>query len=402
MTPRVADDGRDLGFVAVLVLATAIGPFAMQVFLPALPAIQRGFGVGAATAQLAFSLSAFSIALSMLAYGPISDRLGRRPALIGGLVVYLVGSVACALAPNIWILILGRIIQAAGGCAGLVLTRAIVRDRYGLERSAEMLAYVTVAMVAAPMIAPALGGMVADSWGWRAIFWVGVGLGILILAIVWRSLPETRRLGSGPPSRNPLHGFGQLLRSTPFMGYVLNGAWTIGVFYAFLAAAPFVMTVVMGRGAGEYGLMFMLVTGAYMVGNFLAGRYSARVGGDRMILLGSVGAVASTLVMLGLMAGGAWSPWALFLPTAAAAVAQGIAMPNAQAAFVSVAPHIAGAASGLGGFLQMGIAALVAQIVGSIQDGTPYPMAVGMTLCAAAALISAQAAIRSRRTGRHG
>jgi DHA1 family bicyclomycin/chloramphenicol resistance-like MFS transporter len=345
-----------------------------------------------------FSLSAFSIAISMLAYGPVSDRLGRRPALLGGLAVYLLGSVICAVAPSIWVLILGRIVQAAGGAAGLVLTRAIVRDRYGLERSAEMLAYVTVAMVAAPMVAPALGGVLADALGWRAIFWVGVGLGVLTLAIVWHALPETRRPGSEPVSRNPLHGFGQLLRSSAFMGYVLNGAWSIGVFYAFLAAAPFVMMVVMGRGAGEYGLSFMMVPGAYMIGNFMAGRYSARVGTDRMILLGSIGALVCTLLMTGLMmVGGVWSPWALFLPTAGAAFAQGIAMPNAQAAFVSVAPHIAGAASGLGGFLQMGTAAVVAQIVGSIQDGTPYPMAVGMTLCAAAALASAMVAIRSAR-----
>lgn len=400
MTVGGKSGDREASFIAVLVLATAVGPFAMQVFLPALPAIQRGFGVSAAEAQLVFSLSAFSIAFSMLAYGPISDRFGRRPALLGGLAVYLVGSVICAVASSIWLLILGRIVQAAGGSAGLVLTRAIVRDRYGLERSAEMLAYVTVAMVAAPMMAPALGGVLAEVLGWRAIFWLGVGLGVLTLAIVWRALPETGHPGRAPISRNPLHGFGQLLRSSAFMGYVLNGAWSIGVFYAFLAAAPFVVMVVMGRGAGEYGLIFMMIPGAYMVGNFLAGRYSARVGTDRMILLGTIGSLAFILLMAALMAGGMWSLWALFLPTAGAAFAQGIAMPNAQAAFVSVAPHIAGAASGLGGFLQMGTAAVVAQIVGSIQDGTPYPMAVGMTLCALAALISAQVAIRPRRTGR--
>ena len=396
-----ATAGRDLGFIAVLVLATAIGPLAMQVFLPALPAIQSGFAVGAATAQLVFSLSAFAIAVSMLAYGPISDRLGRRPALLGGLVVYLAGSVLCAMAPTIWLLILGRIVQAAGGCAGLVLTRAIVRDRYGLDRAAEMLAYVTVAMVAAPMVAPALGGLLADALGWRAIFWVGVGLGVVILAVVWTALPETLHPGSVPLSRNPLHGFGRLARSATYLGYVLNGAWSIGVFYAFLAAAPFVMTMVMGRAASEYGLMFIMVTGAYMIGNFVAGRHSARFGGDRMILLGSAMAFLTILAMLILMLAGVWSPWALFLPTAAAAFAQGMAMPNAQAAFVSVYPQIAGAASGLGGFLQMGIAALVAQIVGSIENGTPYPMAVGMTVCAGAALISAQVAIRARHSGRH-
>ena len=128
--------------IVVLVLATALGPFAMQVFLPALPAIQAGFGVSAATAQLSFSLSAFAIAVSTLFYGPVSDRLGRRPALLGGLVIYLVGSLLCAAAPSISLLIIGRIVQAAGGCAGLVLCRAIIRDLYSLDRSAAVLAYV--------------------------------------------------------------------------------------------------------------------------------------------------------------------------------------------------------------------------------------------------------------------
>ena len=136
--------------VAVLVLATALGPFAMQVFLPALPSIQIEFATSAAKAQLAFSLSAFAIAIATLFYGPLSDRFGRRPALVGGLLVYLIGSLMCAAAPSIGILILGRIVQAAGGCAGLVLSRAIIRDLFSLDRSATVLAYVTMAMVAAP------------------------------------------------------------------------------------------------------------------------------------------------------------------------------------------------------------------------------------------------------------
>ena len=156
------------------------------------------------------------------------------------------------------------------------------------------------------------------------------------------------------------------------------------------------MTTVMGRPATEYGLMFIMITGAYMAGNFIAGRYSPRVGSDRMILIGSGGALLGALTAFALMGAGFWTPWALFLPTSFAGFAQGLAMPNAQAAFVSVDPQAAGTASGLGGFLQMGLAAVVAQIVGSIQDGTPYPMVIGMSLCAAAALISAWVAIRHR------
>ncbi|HEX8376092.1 MAG TPA: MFS transporter, partial [Geminicoccaceae bacterium] len=148
--------------LAVLVVATALGPLAMQIFLPALPAIQDGFGVDAATAQLTLSLSALSIAVATLFYGPLSDRLGRRPALLGGLVIYLAGSLLCGVATSIGWLIFGRIVQAAGGCAGIVLTRAIVRDLYERDEAASMLAYVTMAMVTAPILAPALGGVLTD------------------------------------------------------------------------------------------------------------------------------------------------------------------------------------------------------------------------------------------------
>ena len=388
--------------ILVLVLATAIGPFALQVFLPALPAIQNGFGVTAGTAQLVFSLSAFSIAVSMLFYGPISDRVGRRPALIGGLVVYVAGSIICAAAPTITALILGRIVQAAGGCAGLVLTRAIVRDLYSLDRSATLLAYITMAMVAAPMVAPALGGLLTDLAGWRSVFVVGAALGILVLVAVHGGLPETAARSGPARSPNPLAGFGPLLRSPAFMGYALQGAFSIAVFYAFLAAAPFLMLTVLHRPASEYGLMFIMISGAFMIGNFVAARYSARVGPDRMILAGSLGALVGTLVTLALVVAGVWTPLAIFLPTSFGAFAQGLALPNTQAAFVSAHPQAAGTASGLGGFLQMGLSALVAQIVGSIQDGTPYPMAIGMSLCAAAALISALVAIRYQHTRRRG
>ena len=402
-TATAAAPGPSFRFVAVLVLATALGPFAMQVFLPALPAIQEDFAVGAVTAQLAFSLSAFAIAVATLFYGPISDRVGRRPALIGGLLIYLVGSVICAVAPSIAVLIVGRVVQAAGGSAGIVLSRAIVRDLYGRERSATVLAYITMAMVAAPMIAPAFGGLLTDLSGWRSVFVAGVAVGVLILLAVRAELAETAQgIGEGG-SRGSGRSFARLLRSPLFLAYALQGAFSIAVFFCFLAAAPYLMVKVMGRPASEYGLMFVLVSAAFMVGNFAAARLTPRVGSDRMILVGSVGSLAGALLMLALLLAGSWSPWSMFLPTSLGAFAQGLAVPNTQAAFISVDPQAAGTASGLGGFLQMGTAAVAAQVVGSIQDGTPYPMAIGMTFCAAAALTAALVALRhgarARRRG---
>lgn len=385
------------GFVLVLVAATALGPFAMQVFLPALPAIQADFDVGAATAQLAFSLSALAIAVATLFYGPLSDRFGRRPALIGGLLVYFAGSLLCAVAPTMTLLIVGRVVQAAGGCAGIVLSRAIVHDLYSRDQSASMLAYITMAMVAAPMMAPVLGGLLADLAGWRSVFMAGLGIGVLILVAVHMALAETSASIGKRGETSSVRSFLRLLRSPPFLGYALQGAFSIALFYAFLAAAPYLMVMVLGRPASEYGLMSILVSGAFMLGNFAAARYSTRIGSNRMILLGSGGALAGAVLMGGLLLAGWWSPWTLFLPTSFAAFAQGLALPNSQAAFVSVDPQAAGAASGLGGFLQMGIAAAVAQIVGSLQDGTPWPMAIGMMLCAAAAFIAALVAIRHAR-----
>ena len=156
------------------------------------------------------------------------------------------------------------------------------------------------------------------------------------------------------------------------MGYALQGAFSIGVFYAYLAAAPYLMTRVMGRPASEFGLMSVLVSAAFMAGNFAAARLTHRVGSDRMILMGAVGSLAGMVLMLAVLLAGFWTPWAIFLPTSFSAFCQGLALPNTQAAFVNVDPQAAGTASGLGGFLQMAVAAAAAQAVGSIQNGTPY------------------------------
>ena len=217
-----------------------------------------------------FSLSAFAIAVATLFYGPISDRLGRRPALIGGLLVYLAGSAGLRARALDRVLILGRIVQAAGGCAGIVLTRAIVRDLYGLTGRRRVLAYITMAMVAAPMVAPALGGLLTDLAAGARCSCAGAGGGRADPARrARRSSPETAGTSAqATRRRRPPQGFLRLLRSPPFLGYALQGAFSISVFYAFLAAAPYLMVKVMGRPASEYGLMFVLVSGAFMVGNF--------------------------------------------------------------------------------------------------------------------------------------
>jgi len=383
--------------ILVLVVATAIGPFSMQVFLPALPAIQSSYAVTAAVAQLAFSLSALAMAVATLFYGPVSDRVGRKKALVAGLVVFLVGSLVCAFASTITWLIIGRIIQAAGGVAGMVLSRAIVRDVYDREQSASAIAYITMAMVVAPMLAPAIGGVLTDLVDWTAVFLLGGALGLVVLVAVIVGLPETL-VPTGRPTtaRAMLADFRTLLAERAFVGYALQGGFSMAVFFSFLAAAPYVMITVLERPPSEYGLMFIVVSGCFMAGNYTAARFTRRIGIERMIVAGSIGTlVGCTLILLAVPL--TWTtPWALFLPMMVVAFTQGTAMPNSLAAVVSIKPEIAGAASGLAGFVQMGVAAIAAQTIGSIQLGSAYPMAIGMTICAALMLVAALVATRQQ------
>jgi DHA1 family bicyclomycin/chloramphenicol resistance-like MFS transporter len=374
--------------MALLVGMTALAPLSMQIFVPALPAIQRGFGVSTGMAQLALSLSILANAIATLSYGPLSDRFGRRPVVLAGLGVFVVGSLLCSLAPTIGVLIVGRIVQLAGAAVGMVIARAIVRDRYERDRAASMIAYLTMAMVVAPMLAPSVGAILMGLSDWRAIF---VALTVIGILLVWGTqlrLVETRAGGSGGSGWGSLlAGGGRLLRSPAFLGYVLQTAFSMSMFFAFVSGAPYFIIDVLGRPALEYGLYFMLVSVGYMSGNFTAARITRRVGIDRMILIGSALSLVGTSLVAGLLLSLPWAPVLLFGPMMLTSYANGLAMPNGQAGAISVDPALAGTASGVAGFAQLLCAALVSQAVGMVQNGTPYPMLAFMVGCAALSLL---------------
>ncbi len=384
----------------LLVVLTALGPTAMQIFIPALPAIRDAFGARTATAQLAFSLSTLAMATTTLFAGSLADRFGRRPVILGGLTVFLLGTGFCLVAPSIALLVAGRTVQAAGGATGFVLTRAIVRDLFDRESTARIIAYLTMGMVIAPMVSPALGGFLIDLYGWRSIFLVGLAAGALVALLALRQLPETRPDPAGDRVRGAMLGsMGRLLRIRSFQGYAMVGAFSMSLFFSFLAGAPFITIEILGRPASEYGLFFMMISIAFMLGNFAAARLSSRIGVEGMILAGSLAVLAGALagvaavLLLGL------SLWTLFLPMAFIGFAQGAALPNVQAAVVSVDPAAAGAASGLGSFLQMTMAAAMVQLVGTLQDGHSYPTLVAMLFCACGMVA---AALWARRGAPHG
>jgi MFS transporter, DHA1 family, multidrug resistance protein len=375
-------------FMALLVGMTALAPLSMQIFVPALPAIQRGFEVPTGTAQLALSLSILANAFATLSYGPLSDRFGRRPAVLAGLWLFIVGSVMCALAPTIGLLIVGRVVQAAGSAAGMVMARAIVRDLYERDHAAAMIAYLTMAMVVAPMLAPSVGAILMDLSDWRAIF---VALTVVGIMLVWGArlrLIETRAGAAGGSGWHGLMaGASRLMRSGAFIAYVLQSTFSMCMFFAFVSGAPYFMIDVLERSATEYGLYFILVSIGYMAGNFTAARVTRRVGLDRMIVLGSSLALIGVTLVFGLLLAVAWSPALLFGPMMVVSFSNGLAMPNAQAGAISVDPSLAGTASGVAGFMQLLCAALVSQAVGMLQNGTPYPMLGFMVGCAALSLL---------------
>ncbi len=362
-----------------------MGPFAMQIFLPALPAIQSAYGVNVATAQLVFSLSGVAMALGTLAYGPLADRHGRRPVLVVAVVLFVVGSVVAAAAPTLELLILGRIVQAAGGVAGLVLSRTIVRDLFDRSRAAEMIAWLTVGMVAVPMVSPTIGGILVDFTSWRLNFLFPAVVGGLLFVATLTALPETRPAATAARTGGGMFdGAGRLLRHPHFLGYTLHATGSFAAFFAFLAGAPYVVQQLMGEPATVYGLWFIANAFGFMLGNLTAARLSAWFGLDRMIAVGTALVLAGVAATLAVMLAGLWVPAALFVPMIATAYGQGLGMPNAQAGALSVDPELAGTASGVAGFTQMAVASGVAQLVGMIQNGTPYPMLVVMLACGVA------------------
>ena len=329
-------------------------------------------------------------ALATLVYGPLSDRYGRRPVLIGGMALFFIGTTLCLFAPTILTLIMGRFIQALGSAAGVVIARAAVSDLYGRERAVAVLAGLVAVMVVAPMIAPTLGGFLVDWFGWRGNVAATVLFSGVLLALVVFCLPEThyKRNANSFGIGSMIYSFGKLLAAPAYRAYAFQSAFMIAILYVFLAAAPYAVMVVMDVSATGYGLYFLLSTLGYLVGAMIAKRVSRRVGIDRMVWIGTSAAVASTLLVSILMLVGVWHPLAIFIPITVMGTANGIALPNASAGALSVYPELAGAASGLTSFIQLGISAVFAQVSGSLQNGTPNPMALSMFGAALLALAS--------------
>lgn len=367
----------------ILIVATATGPLALNIFVPSMPGLVGVFQTDYATVQLALTLYLVAVGAAQLGYGPISDRFGRRPALIGGLIIYFVANVACMFAWSIESLIVARVLQAIGGCAGMVLGRAIVRDVYDRDRAASAIAIITMAMAVAPAMGPAIGGIIDAHFGWQATFLVPMAVGLVVLVGASLRLNETN-LHPIPTIdiTAMLRNYGSLLRSRAYIGYAANTAMSVGAFFSFIAGAPYVMIEVLQQGPEVYGFYFVLISVGYMTGNFLASRLSSKLGVDRMIPLGVGVSLCGAVPGFALAMAGVVTPLSVFAPMCVVAIGNGLSQPNGISGAVSVNPSIAGAGSGLMGFGQMVIGACFTVIVGYFQNDTDHSAMATMILLA--------------------
>lgn len=364
--------------MALLLIVTVSGTLAMHIVIPVLPAIAENLAVSAGSTQLIITLYLVGVSFGQLIYGPLSDRFGRRPVLIAGLVIYIMSMAAGALAPTLGWLLLARIGQALGGSCALVLGRAMVRDGAESAQAAGRLAMVSIVMSLSPAIAPLIGAYISAAFGWRMIFGVLAGSTLALLLVVIAILPETNRNRiSLPGVRAMLMSYAALLRHPQFLGFAIGGA-TSTSFYAFLSASPFIFTNVLHRTPQEAGLIYLPTLAGFALGSFLAMRLSRRHGGRRMTMIGNLIALSGPVLMLACYLGDAFNLWALLIPMTLFTIGTGLAGPFAQAGAVGADLRRIGAASGLYGFMQMMVGALCTLIVGSI-DGPPLlPMILVM------------------------
>jgi DHA1 family bicyclomycin/chloramphenicol resistance-like MFS transporter len=348
----------------LLALLTFSGTLAMHVFVPALPIAAVDLGAAPGSMQLTISLYIMGLALGQLVYGPLSDRLGRRPTLMAGLVLYTAASLAAAAAPDAEVLIVLRLFQAVGGCAGLVLGRAIVRDTALPIEAARRLALMNLMVTLGPGVAPLAGSALAGTLGWRSIFLALAAFGAVNILLSWRLLPETAVTGSSGGTRTLLRNYAGLLRSPAFLGYAIGGGCATTSMYAFIAAAPFVLVQQLGRTGAEVGpIIAVLVLGVW-VGSILASRLITRVALRRLLILANLLSVAAALILLlGVLAGQlsvALVVATMFLFT----LGVGTAAPAALTQAIGVNPQVIGSASGLYGFTQMAVGALCTALAG--------------------------------------
>jgi DHA1 family bicyclomycin/chloramphenicol resistance-like MFS transporter len=395
MEARIPTSGQG-GRIFVFGFLTAIAPLSIDIYLPALPMLRQA--LAADEAQTLFTLSAFFIGfgLGQLLLGPLSDRFGRKRPLIAGLAIYIVASIACALATTMSDVVLWRFVQAFGGSVVPTVVQAMVRDLYDRNQSARILSLNMLVTASAPIVAPLIGGQVLLWFDWRAIFWVLVGFGLISLLAAF-ALPET--LGSS--RRNEVHpltmvlGYFEFFRSVRYVGYVACSTLYFCCLFAFIAGSPFVYIEYFGVPPQYYGFLFGVNMLGMIASTFINSRIVVQYGGDRLLRIACVIGASGGLILLATGVSGTGGIMGLALPLFMVLSLLTVVASNAISGALSVFPNRAGAAAALAGALQFGAGALTSAAVGWCADGTPRPMSVIICAGAIAALGANFVLIRS-------
>ena len=377
MSPTAA---RTVPPFALLVALTAASPFAMNAILPVFPEMQAAFHTSYAVIQLVLTLALVAFGASQLVLGPLSDRFGRRPVMLTGIALFVVGSMIAAAATSPAMLIFGRIVQAIGGAAGMVLGRTIAFDIYGRGGAAGAIGYLTMAMAVSQIVAPGIGGVLAYWLGWASIFWFLTLAGLPLWAFTYSHLAETNlpaTAGSGP-SRSLLRDGLELVALRAFWCNAGNMAFMSGMYFAFAGNAPHVVETLWGWSGSAYGLFNALPAIGYTAGNFAVGRMAARLGTRRLISLGMI--VGGLSVALFWLLSGWQHPLALFLPVTLVALSNGMTLPGNIASAMSLSPRLAGSASGIAGALQMLTGAAMSFAVSTFAGTSQVPMLTAVSL----------------------
>ncbi|HDS1683782.1 TPA: multidrug effflux MFS transporter [Pseudomonas putida] len=374
----------NLRMVLILGALSAFGPLAIDFYLPAFPAMAQAFATDEKHIQATLAAYFLGLSIGQLAYGPVADRFGRRKPLLFGVALFTLASLACAYAPNLDTLIVARFVQALGGCAGMVLSRAIVSDKCNPVASAKVFSQLMLVMGLAPILAPMLGGVLVNVSGWQSIFLALSLFSAASLFAVSLGLPES--LPAHMP-RQPLSGalrqYLRLLADRVFMGHALTGGIAIAGMFAYIAGSPFVFIKLYGVPAEHYGWLF----GTNAAGFILVAQVNARLlakRGPAFLLVRAVWLyLAAGLVLLGLAALRPAQLWPLLVPLFVCIASLGCIIPNASACAMSGQGARAGSASALMGCVQFSVAAGAASLVGVLHDGSAVPMTLVISLCGA-------------------
>jgi len=388
-----------LRIAVVLGLLSAIGPFAIDMYLPALPSIGQDLHAGTAAVQMSLLIFFLSMGFGQIVVGPISDMVGRKAPLYAGLALFMVGGVGSAMAPTIEWLIAFRFLQGLGASAGMAVPRAIVRDLHTGNEAAKLMSLLMLVFSVSPILAPLTGSQIIESFGWRAVFWTVTGAAVLATILLATSLKETRPVEerAGSSFGAALSGYRFLMGDRNFLGLVSIAGFGIASFFVYLSSSSFILIDHYGLSPSVYSVFFSINAVAFIGMSQLTGILADRFGLKRVVWVAVTGYATTMVALFAIMASGVDRLDVMAALLFVGYGFLGLVIPTTSVLAMEEHGEIAGTASALMGTLHFAIGAVAMGIAGLFFDGTPLPMVAGIALCAVIAFSLAKVTLGRAR-----